>query len=197
MIKNIVFDMGNVLLDYNPRYSLEKYLDNEEDRKLIYWELFCGPEWEEGDLGLIRDQDRFPLVSLRVPRRLHSALKEICDHWYDCMVPLEGAHEFVQACKDAGYRVYILSNASDKFYEYFPNFSPLDYFDGHIVSCDIHATKPHQRIYRHLLNRYHLQPEECLFIDDVVKNVKGARTAGLHAVHFQNDFQPIRNMLNL
>ncbi len=195
MIKNVVFDMGNVLLDYNPRYSLEKYLDNEEDRALIYRELFCGPEWAEADLGLIRDEDRFALVSLRVPQRLHSALKEICTRWYDCMVPLEGAREFVRFCKESGYRIYILSNASDKFYEYFPNFSSLDYFDGYVVSSDIHTAKPQPRIYRHLLNRYHLQAEECLFIDDLPQNVEGARKVGFQAVQFQNDFQPIRDLL--
>lgn len=197
MIKNIVFDMGNVLLDYNPRFSLEKYLDNEDDRSLIMKELFLGPEWTEGDLGLIRDEDRYPLVALRVPQRLHGALQEICLHWHDCMKPVPGAREFVEECKQAGYRVYILSNASDKFYEYFPNFAPLDYFDGHIVSCDLHATKPHKRIYRHLLNRYRLNGDECLFIDDVAENVIAAEESGIHAVRFEGDFQPLREMLEL
>lgn len=197
MIKNVIFDMGNVLLDFNPRYSLELYLDNEADRELIYRELFCGPEWAEGDLGLIHDADRYSLVCLRVPERLHPALKNIVDHWSDCMKPVAGAQAFVADCKQAGYRVYILSNASDLFYKYFPNFAPLNYFDGHVVSCDIHATKPHQRIYRHLLNRYRLNPEECLFIDDVQQNVESAQALGIQGIQFQDDFQPMREMLGI
>lgn len=197
MIKNVIFDMGNVLLDYNPRYSLEKYLDNEADRQLIYKELFLGPEWEEADLGLIRDVDRYPLVALRVPQRLHAPLKLIAENWYDCMSPLPGAQRFVQDCKAAGYRVFILSNASDKFYEYFPSFCPLTEFDGYVVSCDVHATKPRPRIYRYLLNRYRLDPAECLFIDDLQRNVDGAKALGIQAVQFQNDFQPMRELLGL
>lgn len=197
MIKNVVFDMGNVLLDYNPRYALEKYLDNEEDRALIERELFHGPEWEEADLGLIRDVDRYELVALRVPERLHSALKQIVEHWHDCMVPLPGAQRFVRDCKAAGYHVYILSNASDMFYHYFPNFCPLEEFDGYVVSCDVHATKPRPRIYRHLLNRYRLNPEECLFLDDLERNVEGAKAMGMQAVQFQNDFERLRPLLGL
>ena len=197
MIKNVIFDMGNVLLDYNPHYALEKYVDDESDRQFLYKELFLGPEWEKADLGLIRDEDRYPLVALRVPKRLHPALQLLVEHWYECMVPLPGAQRFVQDCKEAGYRIFILSNASDKFYEYFPNFCPLEAFDGYVVSCDVHATKPRPRIYRYLLNRYSLNPSECLFIDDLQRNVDGAKAFGMEAIQFQNDFQPMRELLGL
>ena len=81
MIRNIILDMGNVLLDYNPEVILEKTLDNEEDRQIIRKELFGGPEWVQGDLGIIKNSERFDGVSQRVPSRLHPALRECEENW--------------------------------------------------------------------------------------------------------------------
>ncbi len=75
MIKNIIFDMGNVLLQYDPGVCLHHFVEQEEDRALIRRELFEGPEWVEGDLGHITDEERFDGVSRRVPERLHGELK--------------------------------------------------------------------------------------------------------------------------
>lgn len=128
MIKNIVLDMGNVLLDYNPDVCLNLFVDSEEDRSIIRRELFEGPEWVQGDLGEIRDSERFAGVSLRVPERLHGALKECVEKWDVCMVPLPGAREFCEYAREQGYGLYVLSNASDAFYRYFPALAPLDFF---------------------------------------------------------------------
>lgn len=189
MIKNIVLDMGNVLLDYNPDVCLNLFVKEEEDRQLIKRELFEGPEWKQGDLGYITDEERFAGVSSRVPKRLHRELKQCVEKWDVCMLPIPGAKEFCEYGKKKGYRLYVLSNASNSFYSYFPGFAPLDYFDGIVVSCDIHIVKPDIRIYQHLLNQYGLLPEECFFIDDRPDNVEGAKNAGMHGAVFRGDFE--------
>lgn len=196
MIKNIIFDMGNVLLDYDPEVCLRHFIEKEEDRAWIRRELFQGPEWIEGDLGHLTDAERFDGVSLRVPERLHRELRQCVDEWHMCMQPVPGAKEFCGYVKEKGCRVYVLSNASNSFYKYFPRFAPLDYFDGIVVSCDIHIIKPDIRIYQHLLDKYHLLPEECFFIDDVAANVEGAGKAGIHGAVFQGDFEDIKKSLD-
>lgn len=195
MIQNIVLDMGNVLLDYNPEVCLNKFLDSEEDRAVIRQELFQGPEWIQGDLGYLKDEERFTPVSARVPKRLHPKLKQCVEQWDMCMLPLPGAREFCADAKEKGFRLYVLSNASDAFYRYFPNFRPLDYFDGIVVSADVHIIKPDIRIYQYLMEKYSLKPEECFFIDDREDNVEGAKNAGMNGAVFRGDFEEIKEQL--
>lgn len=195
MIKNIIFDMGNVLLRYDPEVCLNRFVKREEDRALIRRELFEGPEWVQGDLGHITDEQRFDGVSRRVPQELHTELRQCVEQWHMCMEPIHGAKEFCAYAKEQGYRLYVLSNASSSFYQYFPRFAPFEYFDGLVVSCDIHIVKPDIRIYRYLLETYGLAPEECFFIDDMAANVEGARKAGISGAVFGGDFEEIRKKL--
>lgn len=195
MIKNIIFDMGNVLLRYDPEVCLNRFVKREEDRALIRRELFEGPEWVQGDLGHITDEQRFDGVSRRVPQELHTELRQCAEQWHMCMEPVHGAKEFCAYAKEQGYRLYVLSNASSSFYQYFPRFAPFEYFDGLVVSCDIHIVKPDIRIYRYLLETYGLSPEECFFIDDMAANVEGARKAGISGAVFGGDFEEIRKKL--
>lgn len=195
MIKNIVLDMGNVLLDYNPDVCLKRFVKAKEDRQCIRRELFEGPEWVQGDLGYLKDEERFVGVSLRVPERLHGELKACVEKWHICMEPLPGAKEFCAYVKEKGFHVYVLSNASASFYEYFPEFAPLDYFDGVVVSCDIHMIKPDVRIYQYLIEKYGLQPEECFFVDDRPENVEGAKQAGMDGMVFHGNFEEVKEAL--
>lgn len=187
--------MGNVLLTYDPDVCLNRFVRDEKDRAVIRKELFEGPEWVEGDLGLITDAERFDGVSGRVPPRLHEPLRSCALEWMMCMEPVPGAKEFTEYVKNAGYRIYVLSNASVSFYDYFPRFAPLSYFDGVVVSCDIHVVKPDIRIYRHLLRTYGLTPEECFFIDDMEANVEGAKKAGMAGAVFRGDFEEMKEAL--
>lgn len=191
MIKNIVLDMGNVLLDYDPDVIMTKLFEHEADRKLIEKELFRGPEWEQGDLGIITNAERFAGVSKRVPERLHDLLRRCIAEWDICMLPIPGAKEFCDYIKEKGYGVYILSNACERFYHYFPKYFPLEFFDGIVVSSDVHMIKPDIRIYEYLLCKYELKGEECLFIDDREDNVQGAQAAGMNACVFKNDFDAV------
>ncbi len=193
-MKNIIFDMGNVLLSYNPEICLEHFFSCEKHRSIIRRELFQGPEWIEGDLGLLKDEERFYGVRKRVPEKLHEGLKACTLEWDMCMQPVSGAREFCDYIKKQGCRVYVLSNASSSFYRYFPRFLPFDYFDGMAVSCDIHIIKPDIRIYQYLLEKYALRPEECFFIDDIKKNVEGAAKAGIRGTVFQGDFKKLRGL---
>lgn len=183
--------MGNVLLDYNSEFVLNLFCSSDEEKEVIRKELFGGPEWQMGDRGDIKDKDRFDLVKVRVPEKYHEALKKCADNWAVCMNPLEGAREFCELIKQKGYGIYILSNASDLFYVYFPKFLPLDFFDGVFVSSDYHMLKPDVEIYEVFLEKYGLKAGECLFIDDREDNVSGAQKAGMNTFCFKGDYKEI------
>lgn len=191
MIKNIVLDMGNMLLDFNPEAVINMFCSSEEEKDIIRKELFNGPEWLMGDKGEIKDKDRFDLVKVRVPEKYHDALRKCADEWGVCMVPLNGAREFCERVKKSGYGIYILSNASDLFYDYFPKFLPLDFFTGVFVSSNYLMLKPDVEIYKTFLNEYGLKAEECLFIDDREDNCSGARKAGMNAFQFKGDYDKV------
>lgn len=197
MIKNIVLDMGNVLLTFNPEICLNAFLDKEEDRAIIRKELFEGPEWIQGDYGLITNAQRYKPVSKRVPSRLHLALKKCVEEWDMCMKPVPGAMNFCEYVKDKGYGIYVLSNACNGFYKYFPNFAEISYFNGVLVSSDVHMIKPEEGIYTHFLETYGLCAEECLFIDDRPENVEGGRKVGMNGFIFTGDFEAVKQEYQL
>ncbi len=195
MIKNVVLDMGNVLLDFNPEFVLSEFCSSEEEKEVIRKELFEGPEWALGDKGDIKDKDRFDLVKGRVPEKYHEALKKCADHWDICMDPLPGAENFCRCVKEMGLRIYVLSNASDLFYTYFPKFLPLQFFNGVFVSSDYLMLKPDVKIYETFLNKYGLDPKECLFVDDRKENVEGAEKAGMNGFCFKGDYDRVLSVL--
>ena len=192
MIKNYIFDMGNVLLDYNPQAAMDMLGIDKEAHAIFLKELFGGPEWVQRDLGQISVDELYEGVSKRVPERFHAGLKKCCKEWDVCMIPLKGAKEFCNRIKEQGYGIYVLSNAAESFYEYFARQFELEFFDGIVISADVHATKPDIKIYKHLLEKYNLKAEECLFIDDRADNVEGARKSGMSAVQFDGNFEAIK-----
>lgn len=195
MIKNVVLDMGNVLLDFDPDVSLNEFCSSEEEKEIISKELFNGPEWLMGDKGDIKDKDRFDLVKVRVPEKYHEALRKCADKWTICMYPLNGAREFCEKVKESGYGIYVLSNASDAFYEYFPRLLPLDFFNGVFVSSDYKMLKPDVEIYKTFLDKYGLKAEECLFVDDREDNTSGAQKAGMNTFCFKGNYEEVLNRM--
>lgn len=195
MIKNVVFDMGNVLLSFDPYMILNEVCETEEEKEMIFWNLFESEEWIMGDRGDITNEERYDLVKKRLPAELHTKLKEIIAHWDMFMEPVVGAKEFMKQCKNQGMKVYVLSNACNKFFEYFPKHYDMDSFDGIIVSSKVRLIKPDVRIYELLCSTYGLKPQECLFIDDRLENVEAARRVGLHAVVFEGNYQVVKDAL--
>lgn len=195
MIKNIIFDMGNVLLDYNPQISMQILGISEEAKPVILKELFGGNEWIQLDLGNINVDEAYDSIKSRIREEFHADLRKCIDGWDVCMVPVEGAKEFCDYIKANGYKAYVLSNAHKSFYRYFHRYFDLEFFDGVVVSADIHIVKPDVRIYEHILEKYNLKAEECLFIDDRQDNVEGAEKAGMNAVQFMNGFEAIKKSI--
>lgn len=197
MIKNVIFDMGNVLLDFDPCTQLDAACRSEKAKEILIKELYGGEEWIQRDLGNISVEELYFGVAARIPQEYHEDLKKCISIWHEFMIPLNGANEFLQKVKNNGYKVFILSNASEDFYTYFTRHFDLDFFDGYVVSADLHIIKPDERIYRYLLGKYDLKAEESLFIDDREDNVQGAENVGIKGFVFRNNYDELGRLLDL
>lgn len=179
MIKNIIFDMGGVLLDFNPKASLSKYFSDEADIELLLKELFNGPDWVRLDKGTLTIDEAIERTCSRIPERLHAKLSYLLKNWKDEMPPKENMYPLVEELKTRGYGIYLLSNVPHNFNTYRCNIPGNEFFDGFLISSDHHVLKPEPRLYEILYETFSLKPEECFFIDDVKANIEGAAATGM------------------
>ncbi|MBQ9007371.1 MAG: HAD family phosphatase [Atopobiaceae bacterium] len=194
-IKNVVFDMGGVLLRWEPLAYARMACDNDEDARLLADAVFGSQEWAWQDAGAVGEDTVAWTSKLRVPPRLHDAVDQLVHHWHDARAFMPQTGELVKELKDAGHGVYLLSNAGESFKKYCAQIPGYDCFDGVVVSYREHVVKPDERIYRILLERYELEPESCLFVDDTEKNVEGARRVGMWGWRFDGDVARLRRAL--
>ncbi|WP_195983999.1 HAD family phosphatase [Clostridium sp. D33t1_170424_F3] len=187
MIRNIVFDMGNVLIDYQPLSYARRFFSDEAEVQLVYRELFSGPEWLKLDEGIVEPEAALASVCARLPEAMHSAAKELFLHWFDFIEPIQGMNELARQLKRAGYSIYILSNAAYSFHLYKERIPVFPLLDGYLVSADEKMVKPSPAIYQLLCSRYRLQPEECYFIDDRLENVQAAQQCGMSGYCYRMD----------
>ncbi len=174
MIKNVVFDMGGVLIRFDAEHYTARFVPDPADYELMRRELFRSIEWVWMDRGTITDDEVVAAVCARLPERLHQAVRDILDNWHQDIPPLDGVYDLVKELKGKGYRIYLLSNTCTRFHEFRKNIPALEFFDGEFVSCDFHFVKPEPGIYLRFLEYFHLRPEECVFIDDDPRNIEGA-----------------------
>ena len=196
MIRNIVFDMGNVLLRFEPEYFMTREgITDEKDREVIRSELFQSAEWALMDLGLLTEDTAEPRVLARIPERLHEKTVRLLRNWAVPEAPIPGMESLVERLKAAGYGIYLLSNASVAQHEYWPKQSVSRLFDGKLISCDIKVVKPAREIYERFTQKFGLVPEECVFIDDAPANIAGAIACGWQGFVFRGDAEDAEKKL--
>ena len=195
MIRNILFDMGNVLLRFDRQVFLDRLDVTEEDKQLLLQEVFLSSEWVEMDRGTLREETAEPIMCARLPEHLHGAVHELASRWDQPIIPMEGMAELVAELKAAGYGIYLLSNASVRQHAYWPRVPGSHLFDGTLISADEGIMKPRKEIYQLCLERFGLKAEECFFIDDVPANIQGARSCGIAGTVFRFDAQLLRTEL--
>lgn len=196
MIKNIIFDMGQVLIKFDPEYFIDRLgIKDPKDREMLMRTVFRSLEWSRLDRGSLTDEEAVEIMRKKVPERLYEAVRELVE-WYRPVVPVEGMEALVRELKDAGYRLYLLSNACLKQKDYWPDYPASALFDGRVVSSEEGLVKPQPEIYRLLLSRYGLEPSECVFIDDSTPNAEAAYYCGMQAIVFHGDVSEIRSQLS-
>lgn len=187
MIRNVVFDMGGVLIHYEFSRYCRRYAAEDADHALLMDELFGSTEWVQLDRGSIEQGQAIRSICSRLPERLHGAVGEILNNWHAGATPIEGMDALVRRIKTAGYGVYLLSNAAKTVHAYAPNLPGYDCFDGLFISADWHLLKPEVAIYRAFCDEFRLNAAECIFVDDLSINVEGALHAGMYGIVFRGD----------
>jgi 2-haloacid dehalogenase len=196
MINTIIFDLGAVLIDWNPQYLYRKIFQ-EEAEMMHFLENICTPDWnEEQDRGRSLQEATDYLVA-RHPEHAEY-IKAYYGRWEEMLgEAIDGTVDIFRDLKESNrYKIYALTNWSA---ETFPiaqeRFEFLTWFDGIVVSGTEKDRKPYASFYNLLLNRYSVKPEKALFIDDNLRNIKAAREMGIDSIHFTTP-EALREGLN-
>ena len=185
MIKNIIFDVGKVLVEWEPDVAMRKLGFDEKTIKAVSEATVESNDWNESDRSVLSDEEQVKLFIRKAP----SYEKEIRLFWDNVGLAIwqyEYVKSWMQDLKARGYRLYILSNYARRTYAQTKDnaLSFLEDVDGQLFSFEVHQIKPEPEIYQTLLQKYDLKPEECVFLDDRSENIKGAERAGIYGIQF-------------
>ena len=195
MIKNIVFDMGGVLIRFDPPYFISRLGITGEDAALLHREVFRTVEWVKLDRGTLTEEEAVARMCSRLPGHLHDAAAQLVAMWDRPILPFEGMAELIAELKATGYGIYLLSNAFTRQHEYWPRVPGSEYFDDTLISADVKLIKPDHAIYHLMLEKFNLKGEECVFIDDLPTNIDAAVDCGINGVVFHGDAAILRKDL--
>lgn len=187
MINTIIFDLGGVLIDWNPDYVFtENYFDSQEQRTFFFQNV-CTPDWNENqDAG-------YPIAKATEEKLIEfpeweNPIKDFYGRWVEMLgEQIQGTVDiFKQLKENKNLKFYALTNwSAETFPIAIDRFDFLQWFDGLVVSGEEKMRKPFPEFYKLLLNRYNVKPEETIFIDDNLRNVKAAEALGIKNIHFK------------
>lgn len=185
MIKTIIYDLGGVLLDWNPMHVYKGYFDSEEKEK-YFFENICTSDWnEEQDAGRSIVEATQLLVAKHP--EWETAIRDYYGRWTEMLKgPIHESVAIFKQLKDAGqFKLYALTNwQADLFNIALVRYNFLHWFDGRVVSGEEKMRKPFPEFYMKLIDRYNIDINAALFIDDNLRNVKAARDLGIDSIHF-------------
>ncbi len=184
--KAIVFDLGGVVVDFNPRsYLLNRFAD-EATEIFLYDTIFASEEWQMLDKGTI-EQERAELLFMQRARKKGYGfeMQAVIDDWYYMLRPKKEVCSLILELRQFGYEIYYLSNISHATLDFLrKQTTVMKLFNAGIASCDVQMLKPDKEIYRKLLSQYGLAVESTVFIDDTPKNVEVAHDFGMKSLLF-------------
>lgn len=187
MIKNIIFDLGNVLLKGSPSIVLENLDISDEIYQNIKNKFFA--DWEYLDLGEETLKEHFDNCKLDFD--IDKSIREILLNYYKYRPFNNEMIELMNKLKHNNYKIFILSNNNKEAYEYLKQLPMFERIDGWIVSCDYHIVKPNKEIYVKLFNTFNIKPDECFFIDDNKKNVEIGVMLGMQGFKYSNNIDEL------
>lgn len=166
MIKNIIFDLGNVIINYNQQDIINRFAKTDEEKIYIKEKNFNAPEWQRCDLGEITNEEASEIINKRENEKYPELTKDFWQNWYKAQKINEDVVDIAKELKNKGYNIYVLSNMANPTYEFFCNHVFFSLCSGIVISAQEHVKKPDEKIFYNLLNRYNLKADECVFIDD-------------------------------
>lgn len=197
MITTIIFDIGNVLVDFCWEEYLNSFHFSEQVVKRIAHATVLNDAWNEFDRGGSEEDELIESFVKNAPD-LEKEIRQICDDIHDMLRKRDYAIPWIKELKEMGYKVYYLSNFSKKAErECAHTIDFIPYMDGGILSYQVKMVKPDPEIYKLLLKRYELVPEECVFMDDREDNCRAAQKLGIHGIQFTTKEKAIEELKKL
>ena len=196
MIKNIIFDCGRVIMQYDEHYISSFFAEDEKDIEILATVAMARKYWNAFDEGTLTEADYLCEVKKELPEHLHGAVEGLCAKWTSHMPPVPGMEAVVEEIKAAGRGLYLLSNFNKRLRNELHLAPSLLLFDGLVISGEIGLVKPNADIYEYLLAKYKLDPAECIFVDDRQDNLDAGEKAGIKGYLFDGDAEKLRTYLN-
>ncbi len=202
MIKNYIFDFGNVLARFYPEELTAPYVADEKMRKYISDMVFDRKVWDRLDDGTLTDDMAKAEICKNLPEDMHELAFGVYDGWINNLTPVHGMTELICDIRKKGdKKLYLLSNISRGFaanYGKTPWIKELfENFDGLVLTGTLGIVKPTKEIFEYMFKTYNLKADECLFVDDSEKNIKGAEAVGINGYLFDGNAEKLREFLNV
>lgn len=182
MIKNIVFDIGNVILNFDYMKVISEYTDSIEEKKFILDNIMNSPEWlgySLIDTGFITKEEAIQMVQDRTNHINDNLVRNFWNNYNNYAFVDKRVLNLIERLKNKGYKVYLLSNMNEYTFNKVKASNLFNIVDGYVLSYLVHQVKPYISIYKTLINKYNLRVSECLFIDDNEKNIDTANSLGM------------------
>ncbi|MCQ2202083.1 MAG: HAD family phosphatase [Bacteroidales bacterium] len=199
MIKNLIFDFGKVLVDYDFEAFFHKYIPDEE-RCRAFIPILCNEEVQQ---MLDREERPFEVIMdeiLEKNKEFEPELRMFCEHYPEIVTgEMAGMRDLLCRLKSEGYKLYGLSNWCSKVYVTMAQYEIFNLLDGYVISSEEKYIKPEAEIYHRLFAKFNLKPEECIFADDKEENIEGGRRVGMDGILFigAKEYEKrLREMLN-
>ncbi len=184
MIENVVFDLGNVLLEFTPEKIVDNYVLEENKKEKVYNNIFNSKEWIMLDKGTISQKEATRRFINRQPDNKNEII-EIMNNWISYLKPINENISVLKDLADKEINLYVLSNFHRKaFLKVKQKYDFFAFFDGKVISFQVSTIKPEEEIYKILISKYNLTPQNTLFIDDSINNIKAANKLQFQTIHF-------------
>ncbi|MDE5967197.1 MAG: HAD-IA family hydrolase [Lachnospiraceae bacterium] len=198
MIKNIVFDIGDVLIEFHWKKTMQEHGFSEAVISAFEKDIVMSEDWNQLDLGVLPEQEIFEHFKEKIPAYAEE-LDRFLEFREEIVTPFPGTRAWLTDLKKRGYHIYLLSNYPKSFFELHASkrFDFMDLVDGAVVSYEVQSIKPDKKIYEHLFKRYNIKPEESVFLDDRPMNVQAARQLHMQAIHYKEHKQAVEELDDL
>lgn len=189
ILKNLVFDMGNVLIEWNSEKILKAITDDIHLQDLLRKEVFKTGLWVETDAGVKTREEVIEIITGKLGEKYRNEITQLLRYWYKYVDVFTKVQDRIIELSKSGYSIYILSNTAFTFYDlvkegYLPATSVAK---GMVLSCEEKVLKPNEKIYNILLERYNLDPHNTMFFDDLPENIWGAARCGINGFVVENE----------
>jgi len=196
-IKNIVFDVGNVLVRWDPAAVVVKVFPDLAEPEVLAQQVFKSQIWMDLNLGKLSEPEAIPIYqkTLNLERELVLTLLQTAK---ESLLPIAGSFDLLEKFYQARFNLFALTDNTKEIMSFLKDkYKIWHMFKGIVVSAEIGFLKPAREIYMSLLNTHHLIPQETLFLDDLKHNIDGANAVGISGIQFDTTAQCIKELEKL